>query len=594
MTHGSAVRTLTEAPTIWTRAGSALTGEASKLAPWVIVKIGPELAKDSGTALYIPASGEIEISSNFAFPGLRHSDFHINSLWKLKNAGGMGALYHEMAHARFSTETPKSLQGWKDSDGIGFSPREIDVFIALEESRIEFHAINKDASIQKFLRSMTIDLLLKEFKIADNKYGASIGAALTLARFDAGSIPAISVDSFREEVLKTLSESEIEDLRKIWVEFQSLNSYRNDFSDIVISLDLVKARELIREWIKIVKSDEDDSLEDLATALAKILAGIEDSDDDSEMGEAFKSIGREMTVEAETEILDEVRRVKAEMVSADRAMASVRYKENEKARAHVYSDTPNRCTIGKIREPKDDERKAAVAFAKKLSKVTAVTPVTMRVDREVPPGRLIGRQALQQSAQIANGGQVTATPFRATQRLHTENDKVRLGILSDVSGSMYAAQEPAGILTYILARGAQVADAQTSTVLFGYDARGISRAKGKVDSVMIPVANAGTEAIKPALQAVDAELNLLGGEGSRILIIFSDGQLVSGTHADFADTWMRLAQKAGVHVIWVDWFGIPNNHGYGEQVTLKSESPTEVANILGDKILEIVKKGHKS
>jgi hypothetical protein len=604
----------------WMSASSQFTQLLAQRAAWCGVKIGPELADMVGTAQYMPDQEEVELNSRTLFPGVKPESFDLeDEIWLRANMAGMGAFYHETGHVLFSSFTPLSMMEWKDQDGVGFTKREIDVVIAMEESRVEKQLINIQPHTAPFLQKMSMDIVLKEFHIAGNKYGTSIGALLSLAREDAGSLDSANAAIMRAEILKQIDEKTLNKLRSIWMDYQRIATAKDSNGYAIRTMPFYKARSLAREWIALVVDiEEEKALEDLASEFIRelvkqlMIAGGEPSEEGnpqegaegepSPLSQALAEAAAEIENAQEDETDEEVSKMKKQRAKDEREFEAMKDKENKRMHQSVYGATNSNNGVRWIeRDPSDQERKDATEFAKKLAKITVQEHIKTEYQSRKPPGRFIGRQAMAQSSQISRQVAVTATPFRGTKRLHAETDKVRIAVLADVSGSMSDAMEPSASLVYSLSRGAQVADSITTTILFGDQSKAIS--KGQVKKVLVADANGGGEALYSAVCAADEELNLLDGDGARIVIIVSDGMIRSQDKRPTMK-WLQVAKKRGVKVIWVNfqpkdtWYdrygdtgNVEDNLGYGEKVrVLRDQNGTK---ILGDKVLEIVKKNHR-
>ena len=67
-----------------------------------------------------------------------------------------------------------------------------------------------------------------------------------------------------------------------------------------------------------------------------------------------------------------------------------------------------------------------------------------------PPGGLRSR-ALVQGAALKSKGLLTQTePWRRTQRKHTDNPQLKVGVMVDISGSMGMAMEPMAVTAWVL------------------------------------------------------------------------------------------------------------------------------------------------
>src|SRR4029078_6937035 len=157
--HVSEYRT----PKKWLPAASQCTEWVNKIARRrdLTVSIGPDAAAEAGTAFFTPTKGDIELSAKTLLPGVKAADFDLSDkLWTLRQGQFIGAMAHEAAHAAYSHTVPLDLHNWRGWDDkeidreVKMTPREIDILIALEESRIEYHLTKRAPHLKKFLRRM--------------------------------------------------------------------------------------------------------------------------------------------------------------------------------------------------------------------------------------------------------------------------------------------------------------------------------------------------------------------------------------------------------------------------------------------------------
>jgi hypothetical protein len=77
-----------------------------------------------------------------------------------------------------------------------------------------------------------------------------------------------------------------------------------------------------------------------------------------------------------------------------------------------------------------------------------------------------------------------------------------------------------------------------------------------LEEVKIYTASDSTEEFDTAFRALDGSLNLLNGDGARLLVIVSDGHY-RADQRDSAKKWMKRCTEMGVAVLW-----LPFDSGY--------------------------------
>lgn len=613
-------------PTAWLPVAKQATAYVNRISDRgdLVVALGPNAAKVVGTAYFMQLTSEIVLNTETLAKGLKPTHIDLtDAKSQLKAAMMMGALTHEAAHARFSTATPLQLAK------AGLSKREIDVITVLEESRIErqiLRVIGSHASkrVRLYLRRMTTELLYEDFKVAETPYGASMGAALTLARVDSGSVSRSQGAVYKAALSERLTAVQLRGLRVLWQEFQNLHTgeFSEESDKLHVTYPLATARRIAQDWIALVvdpDADEDDGA-DLATggegpgeSSESGSGGPESPADKSEnkgegddtgkgegesLGDKLGQIGREDGVDAETDIADEIKdEVVAEKIrdaatdSERRAEAKGEAKKTFRKEHSVThgASSANGSELVERRVPGGDHRAAATMLARELAKITTHDRTATYLTSVIPPGRVRGRAAVMGSAQLANGQMMTARPFGSTRRKHVETDKVKIAVLSDISGSMAAAMEPLAATNFVIANAAEKIQAEFCSVLFGANVLSMVMPGERVTTLNVMDAGDGMEAVKPALLAADGALDLLDSTGARVLILNTDAHFVSADHRNFAKDFIRLAISRGVSVLWCSYGGFTTVHGGGVHLDLQGMTPAQVATTLGREIVKTVK-----
>jgi len=603
-------------PDEWLPVAAAIREYAETLARRsdLSVEIGPEAAAEAGTAHWQPASATLALHTPALLPGVKaeHVDF-TDKLWRLRNAAFCGAILHECGHAAYSVHVPAELAALTEDDAPFYARREMDILTVLEESRVEARMIASGhvASWERpFLVRMALEVVLGEFRVAETRYGASVGAALTLARVDAGSLDADSGERFRTMILDsgTLDAATLDALRLLWIEYQGMSTLVSDVRSGATTWNHDQARRIARDWIAlVVDSDEDeDEADDLAQPGEGEGSDGKGGDSEAEgVGEGTGSsftdklgdLAREESLDAEGAIKESMRDEVRERKVAEGKAAAEQRKEGKKAEdkvfdgsgGHGWDGTTTATTrLRGVRAPSGDERAAAVRFTRELSKAAYADVERIATTSTMPPGRLRGRGAVTGAAQIATQQTVTAEPFKSVRRVHTDQTKLRVAVLSDISGSMRRSEEATAVLSYVLARGAAGADAKVTSILFGNQSVGVVKPGQKVDKIVIAAADHSSEIVKPGLMAADSMLDLTTGSGARVVIILSDAHLVDHRQADYMRTWLARAKRAGVVVVWANYGHVDSNHGYGARVDLSGKTPAQAATMLGQVVVREV------
>lgn len=586
----------------------------------IVANVGPNVGGPLGTACWNPILCDLDVNSTTCLPGYLPGAVDLSDeVFVLGALPFMGAITHEAAHARWSRWVPMTLIERQREGREDWTKAHIDVAVALEESRIEHLALRQWGArphVKDALTQMALSIVLRDFTVRDTPYGASIGAALTLARHSAGIVSDEDAARYREAILKVLDEGTLATLHDLWVAFH--RGARRTESDA----DFQAMWKITDDWLAAVRTFADENPDkgesgipgegsgagapafDLDGHPGAGKSGSEDesgSEGESILGDAIREVAGEAAMEAEGEALDkradkvaerraEAKRADAERRASGRKMMEKRHGEG----AHAYADF---CGSHRKpeREPTPAERGAANRLGKMLEKITWRDRIMHKVERVIPGGRLRPRAAVQQAAEVQRGGRERLPMWLAKERVHTDETPVTVGIMTDVSGSMGSTEEMSAVLTYVMAAATGRVEGKVATATFGHGGILVHRAHEKAEKVQPWGAYDGTEAFRQAALLIDHELGLLDGTGARVLVIFTDSALVDDRDARYATTFMDLCKKKGVAVVWVNYGEYPgSNFGYGARVAIPYKaSAADVAELLGKTVLDEVRKANR-
>jgi hypothetical protein len=292
---------------------------------------------------------------------------------------------------------------------------------------------------------------------------------------------------------------------------------------------------------------------------------------------------------------------RAERRKAERAADAARRAESErehdksfgKASKGVHGFTPDGFAhlVG-TRKPSADERRAAKALATALERIDYRDRAVQRKASVVPPGRLRGRMAVQADAYAEQGRDSTDVAiWSSKRRVKVDSTPLTIGFAVDISGSMSAAMEPLGSTQWVVSTAGAHIDAKVATAHFGDRVHAVAPAGYRETAVRQFYPGDGSEVFKGAALALDKELNLLDGRGARILFVASDGCFVVDSEARYARTFVPLAQRKGVAVIFLDFTHDMSYGNYGAKVIdCYGKSPAEVAALVGRAAIAEVRK----
>ena len=244
--------------------------------------------------------------------------------------------------------------------------------------------------------------------------------------------------------------------------------------------------------------------------------------------------------------------------------------------------------LGYTRQPDAAERRAAGLLKARLSQIKHPSTNPTRTLAQRPPGRLNMREAMRLTHQVGAGQRITAKPFEQRQAARTLQARLKVGIMCDISGSMSNAQEPLAVARWVLAQAVHDVHGEVATVLFGDDAHGVQRGKERQSEIEVFEARGGWENYVPAFSMIDGELDLIDGDGARLLVIITDGRFNDRGAVAYAETTMDMCRRAGVSVVWLSvsgYFQRADGYGHGKVIDAHGKTATEIATLLGDEVL---------
>ena len=249
------------------------------------------------------------------------------------------------------------------------------------------------------------------------------------------------------------------------------------------------------------------------------------------------------------------------------------------------------------RKPTPEERAGATDIARALRKIRHPSVEKVRKNQERPPGRLHMKEAMRMTQQISQKKQITAKPFLNTHAGRKRHTDLRVGIMCDISGSMSYAQEPLAVARWMLADAVHAIQGQVATVLFGDNAHGVQRGKERQRDIEIFRATGGWENYIPAFSMIDGELDLIDGDGARLLVIITDGYFNDSDVVAYAEKTMEMARQSDCAVVWLSVSGRfyrEDAYGYGKLIDATGMSAVEIATALGNEVVSEFQRVIKS
>jgi hypothetical protein len=517
----------------------------------IVAYVGPG-AGGPTPACFNPALSEVEVNVDLSFgKGITPSSIgdllDRDSLFNWPKAAG--AIFHEALHARYSKmDLPKASKE--------LTPHEFNAFMSLEETRIERLGVTNFPMNRIFLRACALDLVLHDIneniEKADNIRSIATIAALLSARVDAGSLDADDVVGINTVVIDFLGADTFEKLQSVWRRFQGIEN----------ALNPLPLYDLAREWDQILRDlanergEELDKLTDMQiiqAVIGDIIKEIEDAIDTIAIAVADDTQDQQQSEEWKEEV--EVRTKAARQDREHKKVADEIFKDTSEAGNTNGSNS----RLEKIRKPEAHERAAAVKIAQMLEKAKYRERDEHEIQSILPPGRLRTRAIVQNAAYKAQGSMQAANPWRRTVRKHTDDPTLSIGVMVDISGSMGSAMNPMAVTAWAMSEAARRVQARAAMVYFGQDVFPTLKPGQHLDQINVYTAPDSTEKFDKAFKALDGSLNLLYGNGARLLVVVSDARYTS-VETERAKYWLKECDDKGVAVLWLPFCRSPYLH----------------------------------
>jgi hypothetical protein len=557
MTHFGDSATLSRTtPTEWLSVGARVGRLVNQWAERhdLVAYIGDQAGSAQGApALFTPATGEVEVNTNIAFPGATPEQIGdlTERVQQFEFPKGTGAIFHEALHARFSTFD--IMQAQRDLNGL-----EWEGFYLLEEGRIEAFGVRLMPQNKAFLRACALGIVLGDLKDVEAESISSVRGiaklmALSCARVQAGVLTNEDIEPLTDIFDVIAPKGLFEELRPLWTQFQILDP----------KFALPRMYDLARKWAEIVSKYAEEAGED-----AQSESGKGEGGEGSEGNEEARQIAQQIMgalaeaaesteFEATAEAMDQQTAEENEEVVQSRASQAQARKQSQKVANQVFSHASGPSGVKKTssrlmaeRLPSPIERASAVRIGQALERAKYRDRIRTESASATPPGRLRTRAVVQGRAMRARGVMDTTAPWNRVQRKHVDDPNLTIGVMVDISGSMRSAMEPLASAAWILSEATRRVHGRTAMVYYGDDVFPTLKAGQHLDKVRVYSASDSTEEFGKAFQALDGALDLLNGSGARLLVVVSDGHY-RGDQQQIADDIVRQCDRAGVAVLWL-------------------------------------------
>lgn len=507
----------------------------------------------------------------------------------------IGVVIHESAHAKHTTYTiPAGL----NSNVIGWIK-------SLEESRCESKMLEAFPQYTQYIKTIVREIVSKDFLYTPEaaaaanpslreEYNVANQAILVMAREDIGVFEPGELHLAEAFCRKILGEKKYSALRAIWLEAQALED--NDISRLVeLAEEIQKLIDPKNELLPPLQANqevdspcgafgigEDSNFADDATPQPKATQSNQNVDIiRQEVAKSSQVAEKEIKNQGNTPVPP---RQNIQQENQERRETIQKSAKQVHQPPRGSGGTYNLSMQVVAPDAVDIGRARAITEAIKKAQFRDVSKTF--ISSELPPGRLIIREAMNREAQIASRQPLTATPWRQTRRREVDNPPITLAVASDVSGSMSVYQREVSSFTWAVSLAVKRLMGTAGAVAWNGTSHELFKPNQvQVDKLPYYSAAGGSDGCPDAIRALDGMLNLSFGEGVRVLAIITDGSLPN--NADIQREISLLAAK-GVIVVWVLTYAGGFKPKDATIAVLKQ--PSDFGTIVGQKIIEALSK----
>ena len=554
----------------------------------IVAYVGPG-AGEGAPACFNISSAEVEVNVDVAF-GTGVTADEIGDITtravQYEFPKATGAIMHEAFHARFSLwSMPQAYEDLEKNKKV------FDALVLLEESRIEYQGLLVNPKARPFLRASAIELAIGDakegFELKQPTSAIASLVGLVHARVSAGVLTKSEVADITDWVATQISADKIEQLCDLARMAQAHDKHR----------DATELYPIAKEWVRIVDEIATERGED---PNAQPQGGEGGMPMPKELADKIIEMMKDLCENVEMnnfgDLADQEQQEDWKEEAKSRADEAKEMAENEEIASEVFSKdsgvgaSKTQSRLRETRAPNDRERSASVRIGELMEKAKYRERDITDIDSQTPPGRLKTRAIIQNKALRERGVIARENPFRRTVRKQTDEPTLNVGVMVDISGSMGSAMEPMATTAWVMSEAVNRIQGNCAMVYYGNDVFPTLRVGQRLPEVNVYTAMDGTEKFTKAFKALDGELNLIHGQGARLLVIVSDGQYTSD-ETKSAKEIIRKCESAGVAVLW-----LPFDYGSGAreigqgyaEVVLDITDPASASELIGMRAMEVL------
>jgi hypothetical protein len=527
----------------------------------------------------------------------------------------VGTLVHESAHAKYSSwDVPK------DVDERLFYWVKL-----LEETRAERKILKDFPQYTDFVKTILTDIVFEDIggqhegRIYD-RYSAAHSALLVLARVSIDVITLAEVQTVQDAVVGILGTKDYYNLRNLWVEGQNIND-DTDFGAILAVAE--KIQKLIDPNDE--ANDFDVSMRMPCGAFAPEGSGSGDGegesdkggkgsgkgsgdaqgDDNSEDEDEAPDAGMGAQKQNLKDAIDGIQ-IAVDTTPAD-GPAPKTAREKEQARkkdvkgsAGQIQDASSGGGSGygygwSSRKPtKSTSTPNAVDVSRMRAIMNALSQAQFRdVTKtihasELPPGRLVMREAMNRDGQIASRQTVTAQPWRQTRRREVDNPPITLAVSTDISGSMSSWQREVASFTWAVSSAIKNLQGRVGAVAWDTNTYSWISPNSFSKDLTTFSCNGGSSGCPESIKSLDGLMDLSYSEGVRILAVITDGEL--GGSVTAIQKEITFLANQGVIVLWLLTSGSSYAFKPKNAEVAVMKKPSDFGKIVGKAMVEALAK----
>jgi hypothetical protein len=358
------------------------------------------------------------------------------------------------------------------------------------------------------------------------------------ARIIAGSLDELEAFDLVDKVNEILGSDLVMKLKEIIYQFQ----------DHATHTDISTCYPLAIEWARLVREKAEEAGEQPTKEEQEAF--------DEMMKDLLGEMKENISISNSNELSDQKQSEDMKESATTKANTSKEQKKNEEIARKVFSkssgpgESATRSRLIEKRNPNGQERSSAVKIAKALDRAKYRERGITEVGSIVPPGKLNMRKIIQAKALESRGVFTQPTAFSKRVRKHTDEPTLTVGVMVDISGSMSSAMNPMASTAWIMSEAVRRVQGRCAMVYYGSDVFPTLKAGQRLKEVNVYSAPDGTEKFDMAFRALDGALNLVNGEGARLLVVVSDGHYTY-EELESAKRWVATCSKNGVAILWL-------------------------------------------